>query len=1375
MPPKRCVMHKSPCSGCVSFPNSEGEFNGHRRPPCFKTFDNKKKVLRSIKAENPLLSQEGVQEKYKLVYLKKLEEWKERVNGVVCVDRMDSVVSHSNVLDRPRREVENLDTSHMEVEELDPVRPPPSETRAASVGDDDGNVRYCPTSILGHMRHANYSREGFTLMAEYLEEEESSERRARGFEILGKMQTGASRMNTNYNKLQESMNRNFAKVRKNEYVLPATGIASVRSFERARDTLRGEPLKSKSAFYRCYDKVREAFTGIFGDNVTRQVQMAEHHVNQLASGVSRSNEFFLGFCSTLKNRLDVMRERKNGKGRYSNQVYSAMQMIANLVHSTGEPGDPRDREIASFLNIPLWRFVDAAKRWPSYVFARWGETPEEKEEATRLFETRGRLRSDRVPEEWKAFMFSEVWHGLTRISACSKETMRNPADRNDKQRYPYHFLECSVQHLYELGVKLGKEHFGEEFHFSYTQFLLLKPFYIKKPRQEQCMCIYCLEMTNIYHGISRFISNRRGTHPCPDDCTWKRPNSADGSNTHDIKNFRDFRAALLCPKPEGSEWYRDSCVLRSCSVCGGANLNLPYCTTHTLFWETVPESDPRRAEMLASDEIDDRGRYKCDYVSVERLVSKSSLRRDGSEKKVKDFAEEFMHVEDVIQLLDTKFPAYIRHHHLYRWQNENWTAQRNPRRGTACSVQDFSQKYTHLLMEEYQSRYFNAISSLLYPVLLFTHLEDRVDIPEEEKVKLRALFNKLGVPHTIRDEILVIGSEKAQDVDVVIHINDKLIHPLLKEIAPEVTVHEGRSDGCKAQFKCARFLLWIANHMKSAFDLRMKWNWYGSCHGKAESDGCGGTFKSAALRYEQSKAERVTKNPRGEDQVEFGEHFNKFETSEDLYEFAKTHYTKLAKTLGDDDNPNRIYKRHVFFIPAAGEGSVNKGFPAAKAPKGITQLHQVDGGNVDDNTFVGRTLSCHCDSCRQGRYNSCMKDKTTVLMKQELYKVTKTETPSQAASSQAILVRDIGDNNYLLSAARSAFAVVGNQINFAVRLSHKGKARAAHEQYTIFRSTSAIKTHRRGDPFPGKHLKRTDFLSKEEDDEFQYVEAVGFIRVNTGSNHVRKPKSGTNRSKCWVCVDDVVAVNLTLELVTNRNEARFPTDPQAENPVQQLKESDRKAIENLIRHVDAVELLTGEEQQLRERTEGCLNNSRCKVLLTCAMTMLESGRVDYETGYACDSFGCDKESSDLEQKFEHCPRCELDFCLKCSNRRKCIHFLHSDAVRSSFTTELLVSPQTGQPGLKCSNLGCEAYPGNICTNTLEVFSHCSRCQVFLCKGCSSARQENSGNVTRIRMPYDEDYGAPIAESIQLPEPHRIVETVVLSDSDSEESESDDEY
>ena len=65
--------------------------------------------------------------------------------------------------------------------------------------------------------------------------------------------------------------------------------------------------------------------------------------------------------------------------------------------------------------------------------------------------------------------------------------------------------------------------------------------------------------------------------------------------------------------------------------------------------------------------------------------------------------------------------------------------------------------------------------------------------------------------------------------------------------------HFARSDGCKAQFKCAQHFLWITKqHAETG--TRVKWSFSCSCHGKDRVDSENGRAKHACRCREEFEA-----------------------------------------------------------------------------------------------------------------------------------------------------------------------------------------------------------------------------------------------------------------------------------------------------------------------------------------------------------------------------------------------------------------------------------------------------------------------------------------------------------------------------------------
>lgn len=70
---------------------------------------------------------------------------------------------------------------------------------------------------------------------------------------------------------------------------------------------------------------------------------------------------------------------------------------------------------------------------------------------------------------------------------------------------------------------------------------------------------------------------------------------------------------------------------------------------------------------------------------------------------------------------------------------------------------------------------------------------------------------------------------------------DNFILPYIKKVAPTVAHVYVRSDGCKAQFKCANNFFWVSRQKVEGCGLTIHWSFFESCHDKCYCDPEGGT------------------------------------------------------------------------------------------------------------------------------------------------------------------------------------------------------------------------------------------------------------------------------------------------------------------------------------------------------------------------------------------------------------------------------------------------------------------------------------------------------------------------------------------------------
>ncbi len=132
-----------------------------------------------------------------------------------------------------------------------------------------------------------------------------------------------------------------------------------------------------------------------------------------------------------KDCIVGLRERYNG--RYPNEVraffHSAFTLVASHKHGTSYA------EIGKRLNINPRHLSDGHARWSEYYMTGGLSSS--------LVVWRGKERSDKAPEVWNIWVREVAWlhDTITRVSESTYDSMRNPHNHRDKQRYRYHWLE----------------------------------------------------------------------------------------------------------------------------------------------------------------------------------------------------------------------------------------------------------------------------------------------------------------------------------------------------------------------------------------------------------------------------------------------------------------------------------------------------------------------------------------------------------------------------------------------------------------------------------------------------------------------------------------------------------------------------------------------------------------------------------------------------------------------------------------------------------------------------------------------------------------------------------------------------------------------
>lgn len=124
------------------------------------------------------------------------------------------------------------------------------------------------------------------------------------------------------------------------------------------------------------------------------------------------------------------------------------------------------------------------------------------------------------------------------------------------------------------------------------------------------------------------------------------------------------------------------------------------------------------------------------------------------------------------------------------------------------------------------------MQTTVIPVVLMLHVEDMTNISEVEKAELISMFDEKDLPHIITETHYVISSDGQHDNAMIQKLFDDKIIPYLMQNGPNVKTLHIRSDGCKAQFKCAANFDWVSRQSTEGSGLLTDWSFFESCHGK---------------------------------------------------------------------------------------------------------------------------------------------------------------------------------------------------------------------------------------------------------------------------------------------------------------------------------------------------------------------------------------------------------------------------------------------------------------------------------------------------------------------------------------------------------------
>ena len=664
------------------------------------------------------------------------------------------------------------------------------------------------------------------------------------------------------------------------------------------------------------------------DLLHHRVHAGEHRT---ATGMDKAreknNRLNKGIMLSLSDFVHRLHDA-GGKGRYNEKIAQTMTVVATSVSQAAMYAKVPVKDVANALGLDARLISKCQERFNA--LANDGEWE-------CLFDDRCAVRSDLLDEKWvehALLYWMDPDLGFVRCSEKMSDAIRDPNNRNAPKQRLYS-LETRIGDMYDAMKASGLKKFGDKFHLGLTKFRELRPFYVKDASRETCMCIYHLRWQQYCDALLKYRTTCRQMKVSTCSCSFEGINE------------KFMRQNFVCQKQSGDQKYDNvPCVTNQCSECKDCK-RLTHATCG-----------------LCDDELRDPGSNEGKAIGIryEKFTKIEYIDRHGVTKYKKDFrTTDAVPISEFVAEVRSYWPKFIAHHNDAKFLDDDWTAMKKQMPcGSVIVVMDFSENYAHEPRYEHQSKYFSQTQSTILPVVLRFRIEDMLTSPTftaERKAELLKYCFDNNVPSVLVETHYIISNDMQHDAAFVRKALDDFITPYIKSIAPTATKLYVRSDGCKAQFKCAEAFDWTSRQSKEGCGLKVTWSFFESCHGKCDCDPEGGTLKNSARNQELRSTEHV------------------MPTTEAFFEWAKSSSgLHTPQKSYEAKNGRGIFRRFFHFIPNKGPGSVDRAAnrKSFESAKGSSQLHEFVDIGVP-GTVSTRRAACHqCDACWRGDRRACV-------------------------------------------------------------------------------------------------------------------------------------------------------------------------------------------------------------------------------------------------------------------------------------------------------------------------------------------------------------------------------------------------------------------
>ncbi|KAJ1529982.1 hypothetical protein ONE63_006710 [Megalurothrips usitatus] len=253
---------------------------------------------------------------------------------------------------------------------------------------------------------------------------------------------------------------------------------------------------------------------------------------------------------------------------------------------------------------------------------------------------------------------------------------------------------------------------------------------------------------------------------------------------HKFMSTSDVLNLAICPEP------KSACYLGECKKCPG--------------FTSIQE----KLEVNFDERMQTEVEYKK-WVSTDRAALLTCI------STTDEFVE---HVEDVL-------PSFLCHHFVAKEQAMFLkNAKAGLKRGSCIAIGDFSENYSVCHQAAIQDTHWDNTQITLHPFVCYY-----VNSEGEQQI-----FNFVVVSDYMKHETLAVSA-----------FQHRLIAKLKENIQDLEEVHY-MTDGSSAQYKNKFNALNLRMHFED-FQVKGRWHFFASCHGKGPCDGLAGRMKRLAM------------------------------------------------------------------------------------------------------------------------------------------------------------------------------------------------------------------------------------------------------------------------------------------------------------------------------------------------------------------------------------------------------------------------------------------------------------------------------------------------------------------------------------------------